>query len=68
MLLELGDTVKLRKAHPCGSDLWQITRVGADIKIKCLGCGHVVMLDRDMFEKRVKKIIAHAEAGTNGEI
>ena len=58
MQIALGDLVKMRKVHPCGSDQWVITRTGADVKIKCQGCGRVVMLDRVEFEKRVKKIIA----------
>jgi hypothetical protein len=62
MQIALGDLVKMRKAHPCGSDQWVITRTGADVKIKCQGCGRVVMLDRVEFEKRVKKIIAPAPA------
>lgn len=57
---ELGDTVKMKKPHPCGSSEWQITRVGADIKIKCLGCGRVVMLDRELFLKRAVKIVKKA--------
>ena len=61
MLLSLGDVVQMRKAHPCGSDRWEIIRTGADIKIKCLGCGRIVMLDRPEFEKRVKKILEHQE-------
>ena len=61
MILNLGDRVKMRKTHPCGSDEWIVTRVGADIKIRCTGCDRVVMMDRPDFEKRVKKIIAHAE-------
>jgi hypothetical protein len=60
MQIALGDLIKMRKAHPCGSDEWVITRTGADVKIKCRGCGRVVMLDRAEFEKRVKKIIAPA--------
>ena len=40
----LGNIVELKKQHPCGSKLWVITRVGADIKIKCKGCGHLIML------------------------
>lgn len=59
MNLSLGDVVQMRKAHPCGSDRWEIIRTGADIKIKCLGCGRIVMLDRPEFEKRVKKIVDH---------
>ena len=60
MLLNIGDVVKMRKAHPCGGDLWVITYVGADIKIRCETCGRIVMLDRPTFEKRLKKIIASA--------
>lgn len=62
MLLSLGDVVMMRKKHPCGSDRWTVTRVGADIKIRCMGCAHVVMMDRPDFEKRVKKIVAHARS------
>lgn len=61
MLLNIGDVVKMRKTHPCGSDLWVVTYVGADIKIRCEKCGRIVMLDRPTFEKRVKKIVAPAE-------
>lgn len=57
----IGDMVKMRKAHPCGSDLWQITRVGMDFKIKCQGCGHLVMLPRVKFERMVKSIVAKSE-------
>ncbi|MBQ4088931.1 MAG: DUF951 domain-containing protein [Clostridia bacterium] len=60
MFLNLGDIVKMRKAHPCGSDLWKVVYVGADIKIKCEKCARIVMLDRPTFEKRVKKIVESA--------
>ena len=60
MLLNIGDVVKMRKAHPCGNDLWTVTYVGADIKIRCEKCGRIVMLNRPTFEKRVKKIVAPA--------
>lgn len=53
----LGDIVEMRKEHPCGSREWEIIRLGADIKIKCLGCDRIVMISRNQFEKRVKKII-----------
>ena len=52
----LNSIVIMKKPHPCGTNEWTIIRVGADIKIKCLGCGHVVMLSRYKFEKAVKKI------------
>ena len=60
MLLNIGDVVKMRKTHPCGGDLWAVTYVGADIKIRCEKCGRIVMLDRPTFEKRVKKIVTPA--------
>lgn len=53
----IGDIVQMKKTHPCGSSEWEITRLGADIKIKCMGCGRIVMLPRMKFEKDVKKII-----------
>ncbi|NLX70274.1 MAG: DUF951 domain-containing protein [Clostridiales bacterium] len=58
----LGDIVQTRKQHPCGNDKWEIIRVGADFKIKCLNCGRIVMFDRENFEKRVKKVIKKEEA------
>lgn len=61
MLLNIGDLVKMRKSHPCGSDLWTVTYVGADIKMRCEKCGRIVMLDRPTFEKRLKKIISGVE-------
>ena len=61
MDIRLGDQVKMRKPHPCGSDLWTVTRVGADVKIRCQGCGRLVMFDRGVFEKRLKKIVSRAE-------
>lgn len=53
----LGDTVRMKKPHACGCDTWIITRVGADVKIRCCGCGRIVMLDRLAFLKSAKKII-----------
>ena len=56
----VGDIVKMRKAHPCGSALWQITRTGVDFGMKCRGCGHFVMLPRVKFERMVKEVVAPA--------
>ena len=53
----LGDIVQMKKQHPCGSYEWEVLRLGADIKIKCVGCGRLVMLPRSKFQKGVKKII-----------
>lgn len=54
----LGDVVELKKVHPCGNKQWEVMRIGMDFRIKCLGCGHQVMLSRIRFEKSVKKIIS----------
>ncbi len=54
MNFELGQTVKLKKAHPCGGNEFEIVRVGADVKIKCLSCGHVIMLDREKLAKAIR--------------
>ena len=47
----VGDIVKLKKPHPCGSSEWEILRVGADFRLKCMGCGHMVMVPRKPVEK-----------------
>jgi len=57
MELKLGDVVRLRKKHPCGSYDWQVVRLGADIRIKCRGCGKRVLLERRVLERRIKAII-----------
>ena len=55
--IRLGDRIRTRKKHPCGGDEWVVVRTGADIKIKCLTCGRVVMLDRQVFLKRRKALL-----------
>lgn len=64
---DLFDEVEMKRPHPCTakSKRFQIIRVGADIKIKCLACGRVVMLDRDAFNHRIKKVIAHHSEALN---
>lgn len=54
----VGDVVKMKKAHPCGSDEWTVKRIGTDFAIQCNGCGHQVLIGRPKFEKAVKKLIA----------
>ena len=66
MDIQLGDVVRMRKVHPCGSTDWTVIRVGADIKIKCLGCGRIVMLERPAFEKRLKKILMRESEALHG--
>ena len=53
----LGSIVIMKKAHPCGENKWEIIRLGADIKIKCLGCGRSVMMPRIEFNKKLKKVV-----------
>ncbi|NLZ62077.1 MAG: DUF951 domain-containing protein [Acholeplasmataceae bacterium] len=55
--IRLGDVVILKKGHPCGENKWQIIRFGADCKIKCLGCGRIVLIDRPTLKKKIKKVI-----------
>lgn len=54
MTYEVGDIVKLKKPHPCGSREWEILRVGADFRLKCTGCGHQVMMARSLVEKSTR--------------
>lgn len=55
---QVGDVVKMKKTHPCGSDRWEVLRTGADFRIKCLGCTRSVMIPRPKFEKSVKDILS----------
>ena len=54
--VHVGDIVRLRKPHPCGGYEWQVTRLGADIGLKCLTCAHRVLLTRRELEKRLKTL------------
>ena len=60
MEFSVGDIVQMKKTHPCGSNEWEVLRVGMDFRMKCCGCGHMVMLQRAKFEKSVKKIVKTA--------
>lgn len=51
---EVGDVVKLKKPHPCGSNEWEILRVGADFRLKCMGCGHQIMVAHRLVEKNTR--------------
>jgi len=53
---EIGDIVRLKKQHPCGSSEWEVLRVGADFRLKCLGCGHQIMISRRQVEKSTRGI------------
>ena len=56
MEYEVGDIVKLKKKHPCGSFEWEILRVGADFRLKCTGCGHQIMIARKLVEKNTRDL------------
>ncbi len=62
MDIRIGDIVKMKKPHPCGSHEWEIQRVGIDFRMKCLGCGHQVMLPRVQAEKNIRGIKRADEA------
>ena len=57
MEYNLNDIVEMKKQHPCGTNEWEIVRVGADIKIKCIKCGRTVLIPRIEFNKKLKKVI-----------
>ena len=56
MEINVGDILKLKNQHPCGSREWEVLRVGADFRLKCMGCGHQIMIARRLLEKNVKEI------------
>ena len=60
--VNLGDIVQLRKKHPCGSDCWEVVRVGVDIRLVCQGCGRRILLPRSKFNKQFKAVL-----GPSGE-
>ena len=56
MDVQIGDILTMKKPHPCGSDRWEVLRIGADFRLRCLGCGREVMLPRSKAEKGIRKI------------
>lgn len=54
MDIQVGDIIKMKKPHPCGSHEWEVLRVGMDFRLKCMGCGHQVLLARKLVEKNVR--------------
>lgn len=64
--VQVGDIVRLRKAHPCGGDRWQVTRVGSDIGLRCLTCGRVVLLSRALFRRRLRAVLSGEPVGREG--
>ena len=59
-IYEVGQIVRMKKKHPCGSDLWEVQRVGMDFRIMCKGCSRSVMISRKIFEQKVKEIVTES--------
>ncbi len=57
----MGDVLRLRKAHPCGGSDWDVTRLGADIGLRCRTCGHRVLLERAVLKRRLKTFVSRGE-------
>lgn len=64
MDIRLGDTLVMKKTHPCGEKKWLVLRTGADFRLKCLGCGHEVMIARFKAEKNIRQIIHDEKSST----
>ena len=56
MDIRVGDRLKMKKAHPCGSSEWEVLRTGIDFRLKCRGCGHMIMIPRTQAEKNIKDV------------
>jgi hypothetical protein len=54
---DIGSLVVMKKGHPCGENLWEVVRLGADIRIKCTKCGRIVLIPRVEFNKKIKKVM-----------
>lgn len=61
--IHLGDIVRLRKKHPCGSYEWEVVRLGTDVGLVCQGCGRRIMLERGTFNKRYQRTISEQQKG-----
>lgn len=57
MDIQVGDILQMKKAHPCGESKWKVLRIGADFRLRCIGCGHEIMTPRFKVEKNIKQII-----------
>lgn len=64
--VSLGDTVRLKKPHPCGANEWEVVRVGMDIGLRCTGCDRKIMLVRSEFDRRFRGFVLHAGSPAGG--
>jgi hypothetical protein len=62
MEIQIGDVIRLRKKHPCGGDQWQVLSLGVDVKLKCLTCQRLVLLERSIFERGVRGTVLRDDA------
>ncbi len=62
MDIRLGDILVMKKQHPCGEKRWKVLRVGADFRLRCMGCGHEVMIDRFKAEKNIRQVLRENES------
>lgn len=58
MIINVGDIIEFKKAHPCGGQSWEVLRIGADFRLKCTKCGHQIMISRQKAEKNMRKLIS----------
>lgn len=63
--LHLGDVVRMKKKHPCGEDRWEVLRTGADIRVRCLGCGRMLLLPRRKLEKSITEVAPVTAEGSD---
>lgn len=68
MALYLGDVVRLRRAHPCGGDTWLVDRLGADIGLRCQGCGRHVLLERAALERRLVEFVRRGDPALSAAV
>lgn len=66
MDIRLNDILVMKKAHPCGEKKWKVLRTGADFRIRCMGCGHEVMVARFKAEKNIRQVIRDEMTETTG--
>ena len=68
MALYLGDVVRLRRTHPCGSDTWLVDRLGADIGLRCQGCGRHALIERAALERRLVAFVSRGDPAISAAV
>ncbi len=66
MEIHVGDRIRMKKQHPCGSREWDVLREGADFRLKCVGCGHQIMIARKLMERNVREVLAGGAGSEKG--